>query len=138
MQYYKNLIKELRDNNIEPLATLYHWDIPIALDALGGFMNESIVDWFGNYARVCFREFGDNVKYWNTFNEPSQFCNLRKNDSAVRDYLCVHHMLKAHAKAYHIYGNEFRAKQRGMTTNFIIDLIFTFKYKISRFMLLIF
>ncbi|VEN53432.1 unnamed protein product [Callosobruchus maculatus] len=74
VQYYKNLIKELKDNGIEPLVTLYHWDLPQPLQELGGFLNASFVDWFGDYAELCFELFGDDVSNWFTFNEPGIIC----------------------------------------------------------------
>lgn len=113
VQYYKNLIKLLRDNNIEPLVTMYHWDLPISLEKKGGYYSDSFMDWFGDYARTCFKEFGDLVTYWATFNEPYVFCGSFGNDSASKDYLCVHNVLKAHAKAYRIYEKEFRSTQKG-------------------------
>lgn len=85
-------------------------------------MNEDIVEWFGDYARLCFETFGDSVKYWVTFNEPKQPCYygygvgfLAPGHSrrGLGEYICSHNMLKAHAKAYHIYDKEFRAQQKG-------------------------
>lgn len=121
--YYKNLIQELKDNNIEPLITLYHWDLPQPLQELGGWVEEFIVEAFADYAKVCFELLGDNVKYWLTFNEAKQTCLLGYGDavlppminqSGILDYKCTHNVLKAHARAYHIYDSEFRPKQKGI------------------------
>uniref|UniRef100_A0A914E174 Uncharacterized protein n=1 Tax=Acrobeloides nanus TaxID=290746 RepID=A0A914E174_9BILA len=62
IDYYNNLINELVTNNIEPLVNLYFWDLPQSLMDLGGFLNPKIIDWFGDYARLCFSKFGDRAK----------------------------------------------------------------------------
>ncbi|CAH0552234.1 unnamed protein product [Brassicogethes aeneus] len=127
IQYYKNLIKELQDNGIEPMATLYHWDLPQPLQDIGGWPNDILADHFGNYARICFEAFGDSVKTWFTINEPHQICQLGYgsanmapliNSSGVADYLCAYTVIKAHAKAWHIYDDEFRGKQGGRISIF--------------------
>ncbi|CAH0561316.1 unnamed protein product [Brassicogethes aeneus] len=128
IQYYKNLIKELLDNGIEPMATLYHWDLPQPLQDIGGWPNELLADHFANYARVCFKAFGDSVKTWLTFNEAKQTCQQGYGSATmaplikspgVADYLCTYTVLKAHAKAWHIYDDEFRGKQRGRVSTVV-------------------
>ncbi|XP_059665437.1 beta-glucosidase 24-like [Cornus florida] len=72
IKYYKNLIKKLLDNGIEPVVTLFHWDLPQPLEnAYGGFLSHKIVADFCIYADFCFKTFGDQVKNWVTLNEPS-------------------------------------------------------------------
>ena len=55
------MISELKKNNIEPMVTLYHWDLPDALEERGGWLNPDTVTHFRNYADLCFREYGGNV-----------------------------------------------------------------------------
>lgn len=68
--FYNSLIDELIAAGIEPVATLYHWDMPDYLDKVyHGWTNKKVVDFFEKYARVCFESFGDRVKYWISINE---------------------------------------------------------------------
>lgn len=68
--YYDNLINALIESDIQPVVTLYHWDLPQALQDFGGWTNTSIIDAFKDYADFCFSRFGDKVKTWNTFSSP--------------------------------------------------------------------
>ncbi len=68
--FYNNLINELKDAGIEPIITLYHYDMPCWVDEkFGGWHNRAIIDEFEYYCRVCFENFGDRVKYWLSINE---------------------------------------------------------------------
>jgi len=51
------------------MVTLYHWDLPTTLQNYGGFLNDSIVDWFRDYAKLCFDEYGDKVSYFDNSNK---------------------------------------------------------------------
>lgn len=129
VDFYNNYIDEMLKYNIQPMVTLYHWDLPQKLQELGGFMNPMISDWFEDYARLAYQLFGDRVKFWITFNEPREVCyqgygyNTKApilNATGIGEYICAKHLVLAHAKAYHAYDEEFRPVQEGVcgyTTN---------------------
>ena len=70
LEFYERLVDALLENGIEPLATLYHWDLPAALDDRGGWLNPDIADWFADYASIVYRKLDGRVKKWATLNEP--------------------------------------------------------------------
>ncbi|KAK4883856.1 hypothetical protein RN001_000127 [Aquatica leii] len=122
IQYYNNLINELLANKIEPMVTMYHWELPQYISNLGGFTNEEIVHWFEDFAKVLFENFGDRVKMWITFNEPRIMCDFGYSmglfppgvaQSGIANYLCTHNLLKAHARVYQLYNQKFRNQQKG-------------------------
>ncbi|XP_037298730.1 myrosinase 1-like isoform X2 [Manduca sexta] len=122
LNYYNNVIDGLLEKGIQPMVTLYHWDLPQSLQDLGGWTNPLIVNWFGNYARIAFSLFGDRVKTWITINEPLIMCDVPYNTGSmapaivnpdVGAHLCAKNVLMAHAKAWRIYDKEFRPKYHG-------------------------
>lgn len=76
LEFYKNLVKELRANDIEPLCTLYHWDLPQWAQDEGGWKNDEIQEWYLEYAAAVVDALSDHVRYWMTFNEPQCFIML--------------------------------------------------------------
>lgn len=69
--FYKNVIKEAKANDIELVLNLHHFDLPIELfNKYGGWENKHVVDLFVKFAKVAFENFGEEVHYWTTFNEP--------------------------------------------------------------------
>lgn len=73
IDYYNNVIDYCLEQGIEPWLTLYHWDLPQALEQLGGWTNRAVIDWFANYVTICANSFGDRVKHWMVMNEPAVF-----------------------------------------------------------------
>ncbi len=132
IQYYNNLIDELVKYDIEPLVTLYHWDLPQALeDKYEGWLSSKVVDDFKAYSEICFAAFGDRVKKWVTLNEPWSFtymgyvtgsfapgrCGDRskcpRGDSATEGYIAAHNALNAHAAAVDVYRRKYQQRQGG-------------------------
>ncbi|CAN1761071.1 Beta-glucosidase 24, partial [Linum perenne] len=135
IDYYNNLINELISNGIQPVVTLFHWDLPQALESkYGGFLSSKIVDDFRGYAEVCFDKFGDRVKQWITLNEPFSYassgygdgsmapgrCSTASGfnctaggDSGTEPYIVAHHLLLAHAAAVKLYRDKFKVVQKG-------------------------
>lgn len=70
LDFYRRLVDRLNDAGIMPLPTLYHWDLPAALDDRGGWLNRDIAEWFGEYAAVMYRALDGEVRRWATLNEP--------------------------------------------------------------------
>ncbi len=73
LAFYNNLINQLIKHGIEPIITLYHWDLPLWMHKKGGWLNRCIIENFAFYAKTVVEAFSDRVKYWLTFNEPSCF-----------------------------------------------------------------
>ncbi len=77
LQFYSDLVDELIKYNIEPVVTLYHWDLPQALqDEYGGWESREIINDFAHYSKLLFDKLGDRVKYWVTLNEQNVFIML--------------------------------------------------------------
>lgn len=73
IDYYNRVIDFCLECGITPWVTLYHWDLPQALEDKGGWANREILIWFEAYVTLCTKEFGDRVKHWMVLNEPMVF-----------------------------------------------------------------
>ncbi len=73
IDFYNRVIDFCLELGIEPWITLYHWDLPEALQQKGGWVNREIINWFSNYINCCIKYFGDRVKHWMILNEPMVF-----------------------------------------------------------------
>jgi len=116
IQFYNDLIDALLEAGITPWVTLYHWDLPLALQLEDdGWLGETISDHFAAYADLCFDRFGDRVKHWITLNEPWVVAILGYGQgifapgriSNSEPYLAGHHLILAHAKAVHVYRDKY-------------------------------
>jgi len=76
IDFYHRVIDYTLQSGLEPWVTLYHWDLPQALQDKGGWTNRESINWFSEYVDLCSREFGDKVKNWMVFNEPMAFTAL--------------------------------------------------------------
>lgn len=126
--FYNKLIDSLIAHGITPWVTLYHWDLPMALQMeFDGWLNPKVANLFAEYARVCFDQFGDRVKHWITHNEPWVVSILGYGQgvfapgriSSNEPYLAAHQILRSHGKAVNIYRTEFahQAGRIGITNN---------------------
>ncbi|UOY08573.1 GH1 family beta-glucosidase [Muricauda sp. SCSIO 64092] len=116
IQFYSKLIDSLLRAGIEPWVTLYHWDLPLALQLEDdGWLGSTLPDHFANYAKICFDRFGDRVKSWITLNEPwvaamlgyGQGVFAPGRTSNTEPYRAAHQLILAHAKAVTIYRKEY-------------------------------
>jgi beta-glucosidase len=109
--FYEKLVDELLKHGIEPNATLFHWDLPAALDDRGGWLNPDIADWFADYATVMYRRLDDRVKMWSTLNEPWVVTDGGYLHGALapghRNFyeapIASHHLMRSHGKAVQAY-----------------------------------
>lgn len=122
VDFYSRLIDACRRHGIEPIVTLYHFDLPAALDAQGGWANRATVDAFVEFARICFATFGDRVTYWQTINEQNMMTIhagnvIGENVDNYPLYQANHHMLVAQAKAMAVCHEVSPASKIGPAPN---------------------
>ncbi|KAF4319502.1 hypothetical protein BBO99_00000762 [Phytophthora kernoviae] len=98
LAFYHSMVDEIVANGIEPVLTLFHWDMPIELYNAGDFLNATIIDHFLDYAELIYTEFGHQVKYWSTINEPLSYMMIfyTSTDSDTNEYIAAHNLLLAH------------------------------------------
>ncbi|NRA38011.1 MAG: beta-glucosidase [Planctomycetes bacterium] len=121
--FYDRLIDELLSQGIQPWVTLFHWDLPLALQLeQDGFLNPHFADYFANYADLCFKHFGDRVKNWITLNEPWCSAFLGHGNgyfapgriSNDEPYIAAHNLLRAHGRAVDVYRQKYQGSQQGV------------------------
>ncbi|MUL36724.1 GH1 family beta-glucosidase [Gloeocapsopsis dulcis] len=126
LDFYDQLVDRLLDAEIIPNATLFHWDLPQALQDRGGWHNRDSVSWFCEYAQVMFARLGDRVPLWCTHNEPwshafqgHSFANHAPGiASAAQAYQTVHHLLLSHGRAVQLFRQEGYNGEIGIVLSF--------------------
>ena len=109
--FYDRLVDELLRAGITPMATLYHWDLPAALDDRGGWLNPDIAHWFADYATTVYKALDDRVTLWTTLNEPWVVADggymhgvlAPGHRSANEAAIAAHHLMCAHAQGVQAY-----------------------------------
>ena len=121
LDFYSELVDELLGAGIRPLATLFHWDLPLALHQQGGWQNRQSAEWFGDYSALMARTLGDRVHDWMTLNEPQviiesgyqmgRFAPGERQDraSVIRG---THNLLRAHGRAVQAIRAESKGDER--------------------------
>ena len=125
LDFYDRLVDELLGSGIEPVATLYHWDLPIALEEAGGWPERATAEAFGEYAEVVARRLGDRVRFFITHNEPWVVAWLGYGRgehapgrvSAADAVAATHHLLLSHGIATAAIRREAPGAKVGITLN---------------------
>lgn len=124
LDFYSRLVDELLSKGIEPLLTLYHWDLPAALDDRGGWLNRDIADWFAEYGSVLYRALDGRVKKWVTLNEPWVVTDggylhgalAPGHRSKYETPIATHNLMRAHGAAVKAY-REIGKHEIGLVVN---------------------
>ena len=125
LDFYSNLVDELLANGIEPFATIYHWDLPQAIQDAGGWQNEATIEYFVEYCRILYRKLGGRVKNWITLNEP--YCTAMLGNftgdhaPGIRDLGTAlrvsYNVLRAHGAAVRLFREMKMEGEIGITIN---------------------
>lgn len=125
LDFYDKLVDELLNAGIQPKATLFHWDLPQALQDAGGWPQRDTADYFAEYARIVFDRLADRVKFWATHNEPwvSSFLGYGQGLHAPglcdysQAYQAAHHILLSHGRAVQVFREGGYAGKIGIILN---------------------
>ncbi len=127
VDFYSRVVDSLLERGIKPNATLFHWDLPAALDDRGGWLNRDVADWFADYAVVMFDALGDRVPMWATINEPWVIMDggymhgvlAPGHRSLYESAIVSHNVLRAHGRGVQAFRASRHApmSQIGMVVN---------------------
>ena len=124
LAFYERLVDALLERGIAPNVTLYHWDLPAALDDMGGWLNRDVAHWFADYATVMYRALGDRVPMWATLNEPWVVAHAGYAEgtlapghrSLYEPSIVSHNLMRAHGAAVQAYRAAAK-RQIGLVVN---------------------
>ena len=130
IDFYSRLVDALLEKGIKPNATLYHWDLPEALDDRGGWLNRDISDWFADYAVTMFDALGDRVEMWSTLNEPWVVTDggylsgvlAPGHSNLFEPPVATHNLLRAHGSAVERFRASSAAKKLRGKIGIVVNL----------------
>jgi beta-glucosidase len=125
LAFYDRLVDELLGVGIRPVVTLYHWDLPQALDDRGGWLNRDVAHWFSDYTAHVVDALGDRVGNWTTLNEPwcSSVLSYAIGEHApghhdtVESMVAAHHLMLAHGTAVPVIREHCPGAEVSITLN---------------------
>jgi beta-glucosidase len=128
LDFYRRLVVGLRERGISPLVTLYHWDLPQALEDEGGWASRDVAERFAEYAELVFDGLGDLVEDWTTHNEPyvTSFLGYALGTKAPgatdwqRALRASHHVLLSHGRVVRAFRETGRNGRIGITTDLTV------------------
>lgn len=123
IDFYNRLIDHCLEQDIEPWPTLYHWDLPQALEDKGGWTNRAVIDWFLEYVELCAKHFGDRIRHWMVMNEPMVFTGAgyflgvhAPGKTGLKNFLpAVHHAVLSMAEGGRLLRKLYPEAQIGTT-----------------------
>lgn len=123
IEFYDKLLDELHQNGIIPFVTLYHWDLPQALQDKGGFLNRDIVKWFSEYTSVVIKYFGEKISNYIIINEPSVIAYAGHYEGihapGIKDKIAfiktTHHLNMCHGEGVRLIKREYPNANVGST-----------------------
>ncbi len=125
LDFYRRLVDGLRQRSIEPMLTLYHWDLPQALEDLGGWTNRDTSERFSEYTSIVYEALSDSVGFWITLNEPwvsawmgyGLGVHAPGHKDSARALAATHHLLLGHGLAVERMRSASDGNQLGVTLN---------------------
>ncbi len=125
LDFYSRLVDRLLEHGIRPVVTLYHWDLPQALDDRGGWLNRESAQWFADYSAAVVGALGDRVSHWTTLNEP--WCSsvlsyaigahAPGHQDPLEAMVAAHHLMLAHGTAVPVIREHCPGAEVSITLN---------------------